>query len=354
MTTTPAVAPLSAEELDDIPSYTSKDIAAIFAGKTTEFYAKGDVATLFAQARAAQTAPASCPYCGKDDGKHDEAFPHPRTAQQAPQAIVGAELPPMPDGDEFSATRMLANGDLAPRFTAATMREYARAAIAADRAQRAVVAPSTKTWKERLQDHADCRPGEAERRAMMAEIFDLRAQLARQGQGEPVYQAQLNGDEWYDLSAEKAAKWQADGFRVRTLYASPAQASAAPADPMDEVISMTRRQHQADRNECFRLGEIEGRESASAAPGQARAAVPEPLTIKEAFEAVGGWYNGGELGYPSFGSADALRVYTVKMQRNAVQRALAASPEPATAGTVLPDAAMQASKGATDGAVGGA
>lgn len=37
------------------------------------------------------------------------------------------------------------------------------------------------------------------------------------------------------------------------------------------------------------------------------------LTIGEAFKAVGGWMNGGELGYPSFGSMNALFAYTVKM-----------------------------------------
>jgi hypothetical protein len=39
------------------------------------------------------------------------------------------------------------------------------------------------------------------------------------------------------------------------------------------------------------------------------------LTMGEAFKAVGGWMNGGELGYPSFGSMNALWVYTVKMIR---------------------------------------
>jgi len=55
------------------------------------------------------------------------------------------------------------------------------------------------------------------------------------------------------------------------------------------------------------------------------------LTVKEAFEAVGGWYNGGEAGYPSFGSTEALWRYTQKMQQNAVQRALTAGTAPAVA-----------------------
>lgn len=46
----------------------------------------------------------------------------------------------------------------------------------------------------------------------------------------------------------------------------------------------------------------------------------ESLTIGEAFKSVGGWMAGGELGYPSFGSMDALRVYTEKMIRAVLAR----------------------------------
>lgn len=46
-------------------------------------------------------------------------------------------LPPLPEADEYSATRMLPNGELAPRFNGTSMRDYARIAIAADRAARA-------------------------------------------------------------------------------------------------------------------------------------------------------------------------------------------------------------------------
>ncbi len=49
------------------------------------------------------------------------------------------------------------------------------------------------------------------------------------------------------------------------------------------------------------------------------------LTIGDAFKQVGGWMNGGELGYPSFGSMDALRVYTQRMVR-AVLNAAAEAP----------------------------
>jgi hypothetical protein len=50
------------------------------------------------------------------------------------------------------------------------------------------------------------------------------------------------------------------------------------------------------------------------------------LTIGEVFKAVGGWMNGGELGYPSFGSMDALRAYTQKMVRSAIAAQQASAP----------------------------
>lgn len=56
-----------------------------------------------------------------------------------------------------------------------------------------------------------------------------RVQLARQSQGMPVYQAQLNGDQWMDIAADKVARWKELEFNVRTLYTAP-QAGAA-ADP---------------------------------------------------------------------------------------------------------------------------
>lgn len=43
---------------------------------------------------------------------------------------------------------------------------------------------------------------------------------------------------------------------------------------------------------------------------------PHDLTIGDAFAAVGGWMNGGDLGYPTFGSMEALKVYTAKMIRS--------------------------------------
>jgi len=58
-----------------------------------------------------------------------------------------------------------------------------------------------------------------------------------------------------------------------------------------------------------------------AAAQHAESGAPHDLTIGEAFKAVGGWMNGGELGYPSFGSMEALKNYTVKMIRAHVPNA---------------------------------
>jgi hypothetical protein len=67
-----------------------------------------------------------------------EIAEHSRAAQPV-QAGEAVELPPLPDGDEYSATRMLANGELAPRFTAATLREFGHACYAMGRASLAPV-----------------------------------------------------------------------------------------------------------------------------------------------------------------------------------------------------------------------
>jgi hypothetical protein len=45
-------------------------------------------------------------------------------------------------------------------------------------------------------------------------------------------------------------------------------------------------------------------------------------TLGELFASVGGWMNGGDLGYPSFGSMDALRVFT----QRSIRAALTAAP----------------------------
>lgn len=50
-------------------------------------------------------------------------------------------------------------------------------------------------------------------------------------------------------------------------------------------------------------------------------AVAEPKTIGELFASVGGWINGGELGYPSFGSMEALKIYTQRAVRAALSQA---------------------------------
>lgn len=70
--------------------------------------------------------------------------------------------------------------------------------------------------------------------------------------------------------------------------------------------------------------------------GASTASTVPMLTMKEAFESVGGWYSGGELGYPSFGSANALWAYTDKMQRNAVARATSFGTSSASAQPTIP------------------
>ncbi|MDQ2822763.1 MAG: hypothetical protein M3Y65_20690 [Pseudomonadota bacterium] len=47
-------------------------------------------------------------------------------------------------------------------------------------------------------------------------------------------------------------------------------------------------------------------------------------TLGEVFASVGGFMTGGELGYPSFGSMDALRIFT----QRSIRAALAAAPQP--------------------------
>lgn len=51
----------------------------------------------------------------------------PSAATGKAAAANAGGLPPLPDGDEYSATRMLANGELAPRYTAASMRDFGHA-----------------------------------------------------------------------------------------------------------------------------------------------------------------------------------------------------------------------------------
>jgi hypothetical protein len=54
-------------------------------------------------------------------------------------------------------------------------------------------------------------------------------------------------------------------------------------------------------------------------------------TLGALFASVGGWMAGGELGYPSFGSMDALRIYT----QRAIRAALSAAAPPHVKGRTL-------------------
>lgn len=170
----------------------------------------------------------------------------------AQPADVGAgELPPLPDGDEYSATRMLPNGELAPRFTPATMRQYARDAIAADRRAREAEWFLAKMGEPRQLGEAEANHEEALQLAAMKRnvsnlaraYLDLRAQLARQSQGEPVrYEACLRSprgrtDNWTPVEKQRYEQLKAnpdagDGFHwdVRTLYAAPPLSSEQQAE----------------------------------------------------------------------------------------------------------------------------
>ena len=390
---------------------------------------------------------------------------------KAPQAVVGAELPPLPemrgaadlgyvldapddwDADYRATWQTLQIADCNRR----QWRTYAlqlRDILAADRAQQAVVAPN-EALRAALRPFADAyapeadriekfftaddkvkytaawdgntvtpgginmghfrhayeaykgagmqvaTPGEIVQQAREyqrkvdekiiaqrdATIADLRAQLARQGQVDLSGAAHLivfddrdRAPEFYPVAAAAHARfehislqWNAhlyakvksnsrdDPHYSRNIGASPAQASAAPAE-LIELLKAIRPNYgavgsrdidvTAQRKRIDRAIELL---SASAAPGQARAAVlPEHLFLD--LESVIGAVENND----TINARGIRQLYPVKQARQAIEllrdTSLAASPEPATAGTVpvLPDAAMQASKGATDGAVGGA
>lgn len=78
-----------------------------------------------------------------------------------------------------------------------------------------------------------------------------------------------------------------------------------------------------------RAGEVDFRTDVEKEMGSAAVrgeAVAEPKTIGEMFASVGGWMNGGDLGYPSFGSMDALRIYTQRSIRAAFSARAADAP----------------------------
>lgn len=62
-----------------------------------------------------------------------------------------------------------------------------------------------------------------------------------------------------------------------------------------------------------------------------------PGTLGDLFASVGGWMAGGELGYPSFGSMDALRIYT----QRAIRAAIAGVPLPQTQSDALDAARLE-------------
>lgn len=69
----------------------------------------------------------------------------------------------------------------------------------------------------------------------------------------------------------------------------------------------------------------------------AQSAGESTLTLGELFTSVGGWMTGGELGYPSFGSMDALRVFT----QRSIRAALAAAPLPHSQSETLDEVSIE-------------
>lgn len=67
----------------------------------------------------------TCLEMGCGQGRDAQARTAPVSAPLDTQA-----LPPLPEGDEYSATRMLQNGELAPRYNGTTLRNFALSAIA--------------------------------------------------------------------------------------------------------------------------------------------------------------------------------------------------------------------------------
>jgi hypothetical protein len=150
-----------------------------------------------------------------------------QAARRTPADAVGAgELPPLPEDGPCSDCQ---HGML---YTGRNMQNYARAAIAADRAQRKQAGQvGVKTWGERFNDFSG---PDTVREAMEAEIADLRAQLARQSQGEAVgYILQSKGSGSRDLVWPHIAEnYSAKSFDKIPLYLA-APASAQPAEVAD-------------------------------------------------------------------------------------------------------------------------
>jgi hypothetical protein len=121
-------------------------------------------------------------------------------------------------------------------FTEAQMRQYARDAVAADRRAREAVpqaAQGVKTWQERYNEMGTGPSFNDKSVAMMAEIADLRAQLARQSQSEPLaWRFKRKGDRFWQTTGDREVAASIGGAHVEIvpLYAAPPLSSEQHAD----------------------------------------------------------------------------------------------------------------------------
>lgn len=165
-----------------------------------------------------------------------------------------AELPPLPKAQRelielHQPTTYTTHVCTSARYTAEQMRDYALAAIAADRAQRATSAADVSRATKAARNLADIRFNEL--LEANATIADLRAQLAQQGQGEPVAWRYrpfswhkrdengnfVQGESWLFVSAPdlRDAHSAMCGAVAEPLYAAPA--SAQPADALNRAMA---------------------------------------------------------------------------------------------------------------------
>jgi hypothetical protein len=182
-----------------------------------------------------------------------------QAARRTPSASIGEDgLPELPWGDDFEAWLEVRTG----HEVRTEIRQYARDAIAADRRARAnspaipdgspQAAQGVKTWQERVTGCGAVEGGhhgggprcgdgwyggihycpKCQAEARDAEIAELRAQLARQSQGEPVawkYRALAGNGEWRVTLSEDWARSVNGDVDVVPLYAAPPLSSAQQA-----------------------------------------------------------------------------------------------------------------------------
>lgn len=132
-----------------------------------------------------------------------------------------------------------------------------------------------------------------------------------------------------DTAALTGLRDQLDGVQIMYRKAMAALDevrgcfNAAEVEGLTEVLANTADERLKDLVERRLMYALYAAQDPSTQPFASTAATqpeqaPRDVTMGEAFAAVGGWMNGGETGYPSFGSMDALWNYTVRMIRSYV------------------------------------